>query len=112
MGGGALQNFSIFALGVMPYITATILMQLLQEVLPSLQELSKQGYIGRQKINRISRYIGILFAFIEGYAFSFMFLGKAAQPMEYLYVSLILTAGTALLLWLGDQISQKVLVMV
>ena len=73
MGGGALQNFSIFALGVMPYITATILMQLLQEVLPSLQELSKQGYIGRQKINRISRYIGILFAFIEGYAFSFMF---------------------------------------
>lgn len=107
MGGGALQNFSIFALGVMPYITATILMQLLQEVLPSLQELSKQGYIGRQKINRISRYMGILFAFIEGYAFSFMFLGKAAQPMEYLYVSLILTAGTALLLWLGDQISQK-----
>ena len=64
MGGGALQNFSIFALGVMPYITATILMQLLQEVLPSLQELSKQGYIGRQKINRISLYIGILFAFI------------------------------------------------
>ena len=53
MGGGALQNFSIFALGVMPYITATILMQLLQEVLPSLQELSKQGYIGRQKIKHL-----------------------------------------------------------
>ena len=107
MGGGALQNFSIFALGVMPYITATILMQLLQEIVPSLQELSKQGYTGRQKINRISRYLGILFAFIEGYAFSFMFLGKSAAPMDYLYVSLILTAGTALLLWLGDQISQK-----
>ncbi len=50
MGGGALQNFSIFALGVMPYITATILMQLLQEMFPSLQELSKQGYTGRQKL--------------------------------------------------------------
>ena len=73
MGGGALQNFSIFALGVMPYITATILMQLLQEVIPQLQEWRKQGHVGRQKINQISRYLGILFAFIEGYAFSFMF---------------------------------------
>ena len=107
MGGGALQNFSIFALGVMPYITATILMQLLQEVIPQLQEWRKQGHVGRQKINQISRYLGILFAFIEGYAFSFMFLGKSATAAEYLYISLILTAGTAFLLWLGDQITQK-----
>ncbi len=107
MGGGALKNFSIFSLGVMPYITATILMQLLQEVIPYFQDLNKQGPVGRQKINQISRYVGIIFAFIQGYAFSFMFLGQSASPADYLYVSTILTAGTALLLWLGDQITQK-----
>jgi len=107
MGGGALKNFSIFSLGVMPYITATIVMQLLQEIIPYFQELSKEGHVGRQKINQISRYVGILFAFIQGYAFSFMFLGKTANVGNYLYVTTILTAGTAFLLWLGDQITQK-----
>ena len=107
MGGGALKNFSIFSLGVMPYITATIVMQLLQEIIPYFQELSKEGHVGRQKINQISRYVGIVFAFIQGYAFSFMFLGKTATPSQYLYVATVLTAGTALLLWLGDQITQK-----
>ena len=107
MGGGALQNFSIFALGVMPYITATIVMQLLGELLPYFQELRKQGHVGNQKINMYSRYLGIAFAFIQGYAFSFMFLGKSATASEYIYISIVLTAGTAFLLWLGDQISSK-----
>lgn len=107
MGGGALQNFSIFALGVMPYITATIVMQLLGELIPYIQELNKQGHVGRQKINTYSRYMGILFAFLQGYAFSFMFLGRSANPSEYIYISIILTAGTAFLLWLGDQITRK-----
>ncbi len=107
MGGGALQNFSIFALGVMPYITATIIMQLLGEIVPYFQELRKQGHTGQQKINTISRYMGILIGFIQGYAFSFMFLGKTATAGDYLYISVILTAGTAFLLWLGDQITQK-----
>ena len=107
MGGGALQNFSIFALGVMPYITATIIMQLLGEIVPYFQELRKQGHTGQQKINTISRYMGILTGFIQGYAFSFMFLGKTATAGDYLYISVILTAGTAFLLWLGDQITQK-----
>ena len=107
MGGGALQNFSIFALGVMPYITATIVMQLLGELIPYFQELNKQGHVGRQKINTYSRYMGILFAFIQGYAFSFMFLGRTASASEYLYISVVLTAGTAFLLWLGDQITSK-----
>ena len=66
MGGGALQNFSIFALGVMPYITATIVMQLLGELIPYFQDLRKQGHTGRQKINMYSRYMGIAFAFIQG----------------------------------------------
>ncbi len=107
MGGGALQNFSIFALGVIPYITATIVMQLLGELIPYFQELRKQGHVGRQKINTYSRYMGILFALLQGYAFSFMFLGRTASASEYLYISIVLTAGTAFLLWLGDRITAK-----
>ena len=108
MGGGALKNFSIFALGVMPYITASIIIQLLEmDIVPYFTELSKQGATGRQKINQITRYVGIAFSFIEGYAFSFAFIGKSGNPMQYLYISTVLTAGTAFLLWLGDQITQK-----
>lgn len=108
MGGGALKNFSIFALGVMPYISASIITQLLQmDIVPYFSDLRKQGHVGRQKMNQITRYIGIVFAFIEGYAFSFAVLGKSADPLQYLFVATILTAGTAFLLWLGDQITQK-----
>lgn len=108
LGGGALKNFSIFALGVMPYITASIIMQLLQmDVVPYFTELNKQGATGRQKLNQITRYIGIVFAFIEGYAFAFAFIGKTGDVMQYLYIATVLTAGTAFLLWLGDQITQK-----
>lgn len=108
LGGGALKNFSIFALGVMPYITASIIMQLLQmDIIPYLTELSKQGATGRQKINQITRYMGIIFAFIEGYALAFAFIGKTGDVMQYLYIATVLTAGTSFLLWLGDQITQK-----
>ena len=108
IGGGALKNFSIFALGVMPYITASIITQLLQmDIFPYFTELTKQGHTGRQKINQITRYMGIAFAFIEGYAFSFAFLGKTGNPMQYMYIATILTAGTSLLLWMGDQMTQK-----
>ncbi len=108
LGGGALQNFSIFALGVMPYITASIIMQLLQmDIIPYFTELRKQGATGRQKLNQITRYVGIAFAFIEGYAFAFAFIGRSGDVLEYLYIATVLTAGTAFLLWLGDQITQK-----
>lgn len=108
MGGGSLKRFSIFALGVMPYITASIIMQLLQlDIVPYFSELNKEGPVGRQKINQITRYMGIIFAFIEGFAFSFAFLGKTVGPIEYLYVATVLTAGTAFTLWLGDQITKK-----
>ena len=108
IGGGALKNFSIFALGVMPYITASIITQLLQmDIFPYFTELSKQGHTGRQKINQITRYMGIAFAFVEGYAFAFAFLGKTSNPMQYMYIATILTAGTSFLLWMGDQMSQK-----
>lgn len=108
IGGGALKNFSIFALGVMPYITASIITQLLQmDIFPYFTELSKQGHTGRQKINQITRYMGIAFAFIEGYAFAFAILGKTGDPLQYMYIATVLTAGTALLLWMGDQMTQK-----
>ncbi len=108
MGGGAFKKFSIFALGVTPYITASIFMQLAEmEIIPYLSDLAKQGHTGRQKLNRITRYVGIALAFIEGYAFAFAFYGKSGTPFEYLYISTVLTAGTAFLLWLGDQISEK-----
>jgi len=107
MGGGALKNFSILALGVSPYITASIIVQLLQmDIVPYFSELSKEGPVGRQKLNKITRYVGIGFSFLQGYAFSYAFLGNASS-LSYLYVAIILTAGTAFCLWLGDQITQK-----
>ena len=108
MAGGGLKNFSIFALGVMPYITASIIMQLLQmDIIPYFKELKERGEEGRRKINQITRYAGIAIAFVQGYLFSVMFIGAGATPIKYLEVTLILTAGTAFLLWLGDQITSK-----
>ena len=108
MGGGALKKYSIFALGVTPYITASIIIQLLQmDIIPYFTELSKQGPTGRQKINQITRYVGIFFAFIEGYALAFTLIGKGGNPLDYMYLATLFTAGTAFLLWLGDQITQK-----
>lgn len=108
MGGGALKNFSIFALGVIPYITASIVIQLLQmDIIPYFSELAKEGHTGKQKLNQITRYLGIFFAFIQGYAMSYAFLGDSYSVLGYVEVALIMTAGTAFLLWLGDQVTQK-----
>lgn len=108
MGGGALKQFSIFGLGVMPYITASIIVQLLQmDIFPYFSELKDEGPVGRQKLNQITRYMGIISAFIEGFAFAYAFLGSGKTTMDYMYVATILTAGTAFLLWLGDQVTQK-----
>ena len=108
MGGGSLKKFSIFALGVTPYISASIITQLLQmDIIPYFSNLAKEGHSGRVKLNKITRYLGILLAFLQGLIMSFSFLGGDATAFEYLRVSLILTAGTCLLLWLGDQISSK-----
>lgn len=107
MSGGSLRTFSIFALGVMPYITASIITQLLQmDIIPYFKELKEQGATGRQKINRINRYLGILFAFIQGYIYSVAFLGSN-DTSTILKTTVILTAGTALLLWLADEITKK-----
>lgn len=107
IGGGALQNFSIFALGVMPYISASIITGILQmDIVPYFTELKKNGAEGRQKINKINRYMGLAIAFLQGFAMSVAFV-KGGTALEYMKLALILTAGTAFLLWLGDQITAK-----
>ena len=106
--GGAMQKFSIFSLGVTPYITASIIVQLLQlDIIPYFSELKNEGPTGRQKINKITRYMGIVFAFIEGFVFAIAFLGSNKSTLDYMYVATVITAGTSFLLWLGDQITQK-----
>ena len=107
MSGGGLQSFSIFGLGVSPYITASIITQLLtMDIIPYFKELKEQGYVGRQKINKITRYLGIIIAFIQAYAISVFYL-NTNDVMVMLKTSLVMTAGTAFLLWMGDQITQK-----
>lgn len=106
MSGGGLKSFSIFALGVSPYITASIITQLLQmDILPYFKELKEQGYTGKQKINRITRYLGILFAFLQGFAFTIAYSGTT-DVMTIIKTTVVLTAGTSLLLWIGDQITK------
>ena len=109
MGGGAMGKFSIFALGVGPYITASIVIQLLSnDVVPYLAELSKQGGVGRNKLNQITRILGIILAFVQGYIYSFSYMNDSAYTaMDYVVFSTILTAGTCLLMWIGDRITAK-----
>ena len=108
MSGGGLKQFSIFALGVMPYITASIIIQILQmDIIPYFKDLKEMGEEGRRKIAKITRYSGLAIAFIQGIFYPMMFIGKEYEPMFYFKIALILTAGTAFLLWLGDQVTDK-----
>ncbi len=108
MGGGGLKRFSIFGLGVVPYITASIVIQLLQmDIIPYFSDLAKQGHTGKQKLNQITRFLGIAFALFQGFAMSYIFLNQGYSIIERLEVAFIMTAGTAFLLWLGDQVTQK-----
>ncbi|EON70972.1 preprotein translocase subunit SecY [Lysinibacillus sphaericus] len=112
-GGGALSNFSIFAMGIMPYITASIIVQLLQmDVVPKFAEWAKQGEVGRRKLAQFTRYFTIILAFIQSFAMSFGFnkmyggsLIKEEGILTYVTISIVLTAGTAFLVWLAEQIT-------
>ncbi|MFB5089021.1 preprotein translocase subunit SecY [Psychrobacillus sp. PGGUH221] len=114
-GGGALANFSILAMGIMPYITASIIVQLLQmDVVPKFTEWSKQGEVGRRKLAQFTRYFTIILAFIQAiamsYGFNRMYSGSLIKDegiMTYLVIAIVLTAGTAFLMWLGEQITAK-----
>lgn len=114
-GGGALANFSILAMGIMPYITASIIVQLLQmDVVPKFTEWAKQGEVGRRKLAQFTRYFTIVLAFVQAiamsYGFNRMYSGSLIKDdgiLTYLVIALVLTAGTAFLMWLGEQITAK-----
>ncbi|MCL4416230.1 MAG: preprotein translocase subunit SecY [Actinobacteria bacterium] len=107
--GGALGKFSVFSLGIMPYITSSIIMQLLQVVIPKLDALAKEGESGRRKVNQISRYVTVGLALIQSFAMTFYFRNFGAVPnFDLVHVSLIiltLTAGTTVIMWLGELIN-------
>ncbi|WP_210471039.1 preprotein translocase subunit SecY [Sporosarcina sp. 6E9] len=114
-GGGALANFSILAMGIMPYITASIIMQLLQmDVVPKFTEWAKEGDVGRRKLAQFTRYFTIVLAFVQAIAMSFGFnrmyggtLIKDEGIATYVVIAIVLTAGTAFLLWLGEKITER-----
>jgi preprotein translocase subunit SecY len=108
--GGALKKFSVIAMGIMPYINASIVMQLLTVAIPQLQALSKEGESGRKQISKITRYASIGLAIVQAFGlYNFLARGGALQPgiMTAITSVITLTAGTMFLLWLGEQITEK-----
>ncbi len=115
LGGGTLQTFSIFALGVSPYITAQIIVQLLStDVLPALSELRRQGQYGRKKMEYATRYLTLLLGAVQAYGIiktiensSEVTLNLEGNWLTYVYIIIVMLAGTMIVMWLGDQISVK-----
>lgn len=109
--GGALSRFTVFALGVMPYISASIIIQLLTAVVPALEEIKKEGESGQRRINQYTRYATLLLAFFQAIGVSKMLAaqGIALDPTIgfYLIAAITLTTGTMFLMWLGEQITEK-----
>jgi preprotein translocase subunit SecY len=114
--GGSLQRFAIFALGIMPYITASIMLQLLTVVVPALDKLRKEGEVGQQKITQYTRYLTVALAFGQsiGYVFLFRtFSSGSADVVEnftfgrVFVIVTTLTAGCVLLMWFGELITQR-----
>ena len=115
--GGALERFSIFALGIMPYISASIILQLLQAVVPTLERLSKEGEQGRKTITQYTRYLTVVLAAAQGLMIAVgleNMQGPAGEPIVLvpgwsfrLFTMVTLTAGTTFLMWLGEMITEK-----
>ena len=116
--GGALSNFSIVALGVSPYITASIVVQLLQmDIVPTLKEWADEGATGKEKLNNLTKYIALGLAFVQAltlvvgisvsYYDAFFVVGTPTPvtAMIYVYLALVLTAGTAFVMWLAEKIT-------
>src|SRR6266498_794408 len=108
--GGALSRFALFALGIMPYVTASIILQLMTVVVPKLEQLQKEGESGYAKINQYTRYltVGLAAAQATGYAYLFKRAGNLeANTGRLVLIVVTLTAGTALLMWLGELITKR-----
>lgn len=116
MTGGSAESFSIIMMGLSPYINASIIMQLLTVIMPSLENLSKEGEQGRRKINKYTRWLTIPLAFLQSYgmiallnnnAFNINIVPSITDPMVVLPIMLTLTTGTMLIMWLGEIITEK-----
>ena len=115
VSGNAMKNFSVFSMGVSPYITASIIVQLLQmDIYPKFVEWGKQGEVGRRKLSQATRYISLVFAFIQSIGIAYGFdrlstVGIVESPSlrTYLLIGAILTTGSVIVTWLGDQITDK-----
>lgn len=108
--GGAFSNFTLFALGITPYITASIIIQLLTIGFPSLEDLSKSGEEGKKKINKYTKYTAMVLALIQGTGITLgLIRGALKTDTPFFIVTVIMTliAGTALLMWIGDKITEK-----
>ncbi len=110
--GGALERFSLFALGVMPYISASIIMQLMSSAVPQLAQLKKEGSSGRQKITQYTRNFTVILAAIQAGGVAFALQGQTAVVLQpgfgFLFTAILtLTAGTVFLMWLGEQITER-----
>jgi preprotein translocase subunit SecY len=107
--GGALMRFTVFAMGVGPYITSSIVMQLLQVVIPSFEEMAKSGVEGRKKLSQYTRYGAMILAVIQGTATTFGIRGALDDTgtVSVLLIIATLTAGTAFVMWLGEKISEN-----
>ena len=116
LGGGTLQSFSIFALGVSPYITAQIIVELLStDVLPALTELKRQGQSGRRKLELTNRYLTLMLGAVQAYGIiqtmktsdAITFTVASQEWLTYIYIIVVMMAGSMIVMWLGDQISVK-----
>jgi len=111
ISGGAFKRFSIFAMSITPYINASIIMQLLRVIIPSLDELAKEGEEGRKKVTQYTRYGTVVLAFIQaiGMAFALGRAGALQNPgfMSYMVICISLTAGTIFLMWIGERITEN-----
>ncbi len=110
IGGGNLANFTIFALGIMPYINASIIMNLLTIVIPKLKEWSQEGPEGRKKMTQITRYGTIVIALIQAFGLSTVIAGEAVvdrTTLSYITIIISLTTGTAFLMWMGELITER-----
>ncbi len=109
VSGGALKNFSVFAMGIMPYINASIILQLLTVVIPHLEKLHKEGEEGRKKISQYTRYLTVVLAFIQGIGMVVGVSGSMQNPgpIAFVMAALTITAGTTFLMWMGEQITER-----
>ncbi|MBI2645222.1 preprotein translocase subunit SecY [Candidatus Uhrbacteria bacterium] len=111
--GGGLENFSIVAMGVAPYITSSIIFQLLAMIIPRFEALQKEGEYGRQKINQYTRYATVPLAVLQGYGLVMLLqqspkkIIESLDPINFAFIILTLTAGTVFLMWIGELISEK-----